>query len=353
MILGVPREIKPQENRVALTPSDVSDLILEGHKVLVQENAGLGSGFSNEEYRKSGAKLTGVADIFARGELILKVKEPQPEEFALFRENQGLFTYLHLAPNPMLTEFLRGGKVSAFAYETLCIAGKYPLLAPMSEIAGRMAPMVGAYLLQKPSGGAGILPSGASGVLPAKCLIVGAGVVGSNAARIALGLGMDTTVINIKDGRLRKIDDLFNGRVKSLVLTEQHLADELSGADLVIGSVLIPGKNTPQLIQRDHLKAMKTGAVLVDVCIDQGGISVTSRPTTHEEPTYVEENILHYCVPNMPGAYPRTATQALTSSTLAYIKQIAGHGIEKAAQDSVLKTALNTHQGKIMLDALK
>lgn len=353
MIIGVPREIKSQENRVALTPAEIPELVRAGHALRVETQAGAGSGFADEEYDAAGAAVVGTAEVFAEAELIVKVKEPQPREFDRFRPGQGLFTFLHLAPNPDLIAFLREADIAAFAYETLCVDGKYPLLAPMSEIAGRMAPLMGAYFLQKPRGGAGVLPAGAAGVLPGRCLVVGAGVVGSNAARVALGLGMDTTVINIKDGRLRKVDELFGGRVKTLVLSEHHLAQELRRAELVIGSVLVPGQRTPHLISRDQLRSMPAGAVLVDVCIDQGGIAETSRPTTHEDPTYTEEGVVHYCVPNMPGAYPRSATRALTSSTLPYILGIADAGIAAAAADPVLSTALNVYRGQIVLDALK
>ena len=353
MIIGVPREIKVEEFRVGLTPFNVQDLKKDGHVVLVEAHAGEGSGFPDEAYRKAGAEMATREDLYAKAGLIVKVKEPLPQEFDLLREGQAIFTYLHLAPNRRLTEALVNKKATGLAYETLTQDNTLPLLAPMSEIAGRMAPLMGAFYLQKFKGGSGILATGASGVRPARIAILGAGVVGTNAARVASQLGMETVVMNKGADRLRKIDELFMGRVQTLPLSEQTIAEEIRNADIVIGAILVPGGRTPVFITRPMLGAMKRGSVIVDVSVDQGGCAETSKPTTHDDPVYEVDGILHYCVANMPGAYPSTSTLALTNATLPYVKIIAGKGIERAIQeDPVIRSALNTFQGKIVNKAL-
>ncbi|HYA85985.1 MAG TPA: alanine dehydrogenase [Nitrospirota bacterium] len=353
MIIGVPKEIKVEEFRVGITPFGVHDLYQGGHTVLVETGAGEGSGFPDVGYRKAGAQVLDKHSLFERAELIVKVKEPVPAEYDFIRPEQAIFTYLHLAPNRGLTEVLLRKRVTGIAYETLAKDGGLPLLSPMSEIAGRMAPLMGSYYLQKFKGGSGILATGASGVRPAKIVILGAGVVGSNAARVASNLGMDTLVMNRGTERLQKIDELFSGRVKTLPVTTQTIAEEIREADILVGAVLVPGGRSPILITRQMLGTMKKGAVLVDVSIDQGGCIETSHPTTHDDPVFAVDGIIHYCVANMPGAYPRTSTLALTNATLPYVKIIADHGIKKAVQeDMVIRSALNTYHGKIVNQAL-
>ena len=353
MIIGVPREIKIEEFRVGITPFGVQDLVQEGHQVFIETNAGAGSGFPDGDYRKAGSEIVDRKQVFSLSELIVKVKEPVPQEYELFKEEQALFTYLHLAPNRELTEVLLKKKVTGIGYETLTKGGTLPLLAPMSEIAGRMAPLMGAHYLQKFKGGSGILATGASGVKPARILILGAGVVGTNAARVASNLGMKTVVMNKGTERLQKIDEMFMGRVETIPVTVQTISEEIRDADIIIGAVLIPGARTPILITRQMLGTMKTGSVIVDVAVDQGGCIETSHPTTHDDPVYIAEGIIHYCVANMPGAYPRTSTLALTNATLPYIKIIATEGIRKAVQtDPIIRSALNTYHGKIVNKAL-
>jgi alanine dehydrogenase len=353
MQIGVPREIKTEEFRVGITPFGVLDLVHDGHKVFIEKNAGTGSGFSDDEYAKSGAAIVDREQLFKKSELIIKVKEPLPEEYDLLQERQALFTYLHLAPNPRLTEVLLSKKMTGIGYETLSRDRGLPLLAPMSEIAGRMAPLMGAYYLQKFKGGSGILATGASGVRSARIVILGAGVVGTNAARVAIGLGMETMVMNKGTERLQKVDELFMGRVETMPVTAQTITEEIRTADIIIGAILVPGGRTPVLITRQMLGNMKKGSVIVDVSVDQGGCIETSRPTTHDDPVYEIDGILHYCVANMPGAYPRTSTLALTNATLPYVKLIAEKGIERSIQDDIIRSALNTYQGKIMNKALE
>ena len=349
MVIGVPREIKKEEYRVGVIPSGVKELKSAGHMVLVETGAGEGSGFPDGEYLDADAVVVGRNVLFERSDLIVKVKEPLPEEYDFFKSGQAVFTFLHLAPNRELTEFLLKKRITSFGYETLEKDGRLPLLSPMSEIAGRMAPLMGAYYLQMIHGGSGILAGGVAGVRPAKVLILGAGVVGSNAARVSIGLGMDTVVINKGIGKLQKLDELFMGRVHTLPLTMHDVTWEIREADIVIGAVLVPGAMTPLLISREMLRTMKKGAVIVDVSVDQGGCADTSRPTTHDKPVYSVDGIIHYAVANMPGAYPRTSTVALTNATLPYIKAIAHAGIEQAInEDPSIKTALNTYQGKIV-----
>lgn len=353
MTIGVPKEIKKEEYRVGITPPGVKELRRNGHTVLIEDGAGDGSGFTSREYLEADADVVDKKTLFDRADLIVKVKEPLSPEYDLFREGQTIFTYLHLAPNRGLTEFLLKRKITALGYETLQKDGGLPLLLPMSEVAGRMAPIIGAYYLQMIHGGTGILCTGIPGVKPAKALILGAGVVGANASRFCLGMGMDTLVISKGAERLQKIDELLMGRVKTLPVTMHNIEEEIRDADIVIGAVLVPGARTPLLITRDMLRTMKKGAVIVDVSIDQGGCVETSRPTTHDNPVYTIDGIIHYTVANMPGAYPRTSTFALTNATLPYIKTIADSGIEKAIRsDAAIKTALNTYRGEIVHQVL-
>ncbi|MCL4491469.1 MAG: alanine dehydrogenase [Nitrospirae bacterium] len=353
MIIGVPKEIKKEEYRVSVTPFGAGELKKDGHTIFVETGAGEGSGFPDSAYRKAGADIAARGSLFKKTELLVKVKEPLPSEFDLIRGGQAIFTFLHLAPNRALTELLLNKRVTAFGYETLQKDGALPLLAPMSEIAGRMAPLAGAYYLQKIHGGSGILPMGAWGVKPARALILGAGAVGTNAARICIGLEMDTIIMDKDDGKLRKADELFMGRVRTLPLEAYTVAEEIKQADIIIGAVLVPGGKTPVLITRDMLGDMRKGSVIIDVSVDQGGCVETSRPTTHDKPVYEVEGIIHYTVANMPGAYPRTSTLALTNATFPYIRALAGKGIEKAIDsDPVLRSALNTCKGKITNQAL-
>lgn len=352
MIIGVPKEIKKEEYRVALVPSGVYELVKSSHIVLIESDAGLESGFENQAYIESGAKIVNKKALFENAELIVKVKEPLEEEFGLFSENQAIFAYLHLAANQKLTKFLLERKITAFAYETLEKDSELPLLQPMSEIAGKMAPLVGAFYLQRQYGGLGQLASGMLGVRPCKALILGAGNVGSNAAKIAFSLGMDTYVLNRSLDKLKRIDELFNGRVKTLPLKIATIMEEIRDTDIVIGAVYTVGGRTPILIKRDMLKIMKKGSIIVDVCIDQGGCAETSRPTTHKDPIYVIDNIVHYCVSNMPGAYPKTSTVALTNATSPYVNMLAKIGVENAVNDPIFKSALNTHAGKIIHPSL-
>ena len=353
MIIGVPREVKPEEFRVGMTPVGARELVRDGHTVRVESNAGMGSGFSDEEYAKAGAEIIPKEGVFERADLVVKVKEPVSREYSLLREGVALFTYLHLAPNPELTRVLLEKKITGLAYETLLRDGRLPLLAPMSEIAGRMAPLMAAFYLQKFKGGSGVLPTGVSGVRPGKIVVLGAGMVGMNAARVALGLGMDTVVINKDTTGLQRIDELFKGRVRTLPLTAHALEEELVDADMIVGAVLVPGARTPILITKNMLGTMKNGSVIVDVSVDQGGCVETSRPTTHDDPVFVVDGIVHYCVANMPGAYPRTSTLALTNATLPYIKILAERGVDDAVKtDSIIRSALNTYQGRIMNKAL-
>ena len=353
MVIGVPKEIKCEEYRVAITPTGAAALVAAGHELLVEIEAGGGSGFQDDSYRQNGAELVTREELFRRAELIVKVKEPLPEEFGLFRQGQALFTYLHLAPNRKLTAFLMERGITALAYETLEVGGSLPLLAPMSEVAGLMAPLAAAWCLQKVKGGAGILPMGAMGVRPAKALILGAGTVGFHAARSALGIGMSTVVLNRDIDRLRRLDELTGGKARTGLLTPENIRAEILDADVIITAVLIPGGRAPLLIPREMLALMKKGAVIVDVAVDQGGCAATTRPTTHDEPTYIVNDVVHYAVANMPGAYPRTSTLALTNATLPYVLMLADQGIERAiAGNPDLSTALNVRDGRIVHPSL-
>lgn len=353
MIIGVPKEIKKEEYRVSVVPSGAAELRRDGHTILVETGAGQGSGFTDSEYLASDADIVDRKALFEKADLIVKVKEPLPAEYALLKKGQTIFTYLHLAPNRELTALLLAKEITALGYETLEKNGSLPLLSPMSEIAGKMAPLAGAYYLQRTHGGKGILPTGAIGVKPARALVLGAGIVGSNAVRVCLGLGMDTVVLNRGTERLQRLDEIFMGRIKTLPLTPGNIAEEIRHADIIIGAVLIPGGKTPILITREMLKTMTQGSVIVDVTVDQGGCVETTRPTTHDDPVYEVEGIIHYTVANMPGAYPRTSTLALTNATLPYIKTLANQGIEiSIEEDPAIKSALNTFRGKIVNTAL-
>ena len=348
MIIGVPKEIKKQEYRVALLPSAAYQLVKHGHKVLVERGAGIGSGFADEEYVRAGATLVDDhAAVFELAELIVKVKEPQPAEVSLFRPGQMLFTFLHLAADKTLTEALAKSGVTGIAYETVEVNRRLPLLEPRSEIAGRMSVLVGGYFLAKHYGGSGTLLGGVPGVLPGKVVVLGGGSAGINAARMATGLGADVTILEVDIERMRYLDITLS-TAHTLYSDESHLLQMLPQTDLLIGAVLVPGAKAPKLIRRELLKLMRPGSVLVDIAIDQGGCADTSRPTTHENPVFVEEGVTHYCVANMPGAYARTATQALTNATNRYIELLADYGLAEACQrQPALVGGINVMGGKI------
>jgi alanine dehydrogenase len=350
VIVGLPKEIKAQENRVGQLPSAAYQLIKRGHQVLVEKGAGVGSGYPDEEYIQAGAELVAKhAEIFERADMIVKVKEPLPEEYGLLREGQILFTYLHLAASKSLTEALLQSRVTGIAYETVEVNRRLPLLEPMSEIAGRMSIVMGGYFLAKHCGGKGVLLGGVPGVLPGKVIVIGGGTAGVNAARMATGLGADVTILEVDVERMRFLDITMH-TAHTLYSSAAHVMELLPTADLLIGAVLVPGAKAPKLINREMLRMMKPGSVLVDIAIDQGGCVETSRPTTHEHPTYVEENIIHYCVANMPAAYARTATQALTNVTSRYVEILADHGVPGAFQhDPHLLGGLNVIDGHVAL----
>lgn len=351
MIIGLPKEIKNNENRVGLTPGGVSVLTGRGHIVLVEKNAGLGSGFEDSEYAEAGAKLVDKnTEVFENAEIIVKVKEPLESEYDLLRPGQILYTYLHLAPNRPLTQALLNNKVTGVAYETVALEnGTLPLLAPMSEVAGRMAVQIGANLLQKYSGGMGILIGGVPGVKPANVVIIGGGVVGTNAAKIAAGMGANVTVLDINSQRLRYLDDIFSGRISTVVCNPFNVANAVKDADLLIGAVLVAGASAPVLVTEQMVKTMKKGSVIVDVAIDQGGsIETIDRVTTHDNPSYEKHGVIHYSVANMPGAVPRTSTLALEAATLPYLIELADKGASKALKDNAaLMKGLNTLEGKL------
>ena len=353
MIIGVPKEIKEHEYRVGITPEGVKELKKDGHRVIIEKSAGAGSGFSDEDYIQCGAEVSDKNRLFNDSELIIKVKEPLLSEYGLLREGQSLFTFLHLAPNLELISVLLKKNITALAYETLEADGILPLLMPMSEIAGKMAPVIAAYYQQKVHGGYGILLTGAEGIPPANVLILGAGTVGMNALKVAFGIGANITVINRGIDKFKLIDAMYQGKVKTLISTKDNIESEALKADVVIGAVLITGAITPKLISRALVSKMKKGSVIVDVAVDQGGCVETTRPTTHSNPIYIVDGVVHYAVVNMPGAYPRTSTLALTNRTLPYIKILAKTGIENAIKENEpLRTALNTYKGKIMHKAL-
>lgn len=353
MVIGVPKEIKEQEQRIALVPSAAELLTKRGHTVLVEKNGGVGSGYPDEEYRTAGAEIVDLAkDVFARADMIVKVKEPLPAEFPLLRKGQILFTYLHLAASKSLTEALLKSGVVGVAYETIQVGNRLPLLEPMSEIAGRMSVVMGAYFLAKHNGGSGVLLGGVPGVLPGRVVVIGGGTAGVNAARMATGLGADVTILEVDLERMRFLD-ITMGSAHTLYSSESHLRELMPNVDLLIGAVLVPGAKAPKLITRAMLKAMKPGSVLVDIAIDQGGCAETSRPTTHLQPTYVEEDVIHYCVANMPAAYARTATQALTNITYRYVELLADLGLDEACKKQpALIGGINTRDGKLTCRAV-
>jgi alanine dehydrogenase len=353
MIVGVPKEVKDQEARVGLVPSGVTALVEAGHTVLVETGAGVGSSIPDSVYRRAGAEIVDATSAWA-AEMVVKVKEPQPSEYPHLRPRQLLFTYLHLAPLPELTDCLLSRRVTAIAYETIREpGGSLPLLIPMSEVAGRMSVQVGAQYLEKPNGGRGILLGGVPGVAPANVLVLGGGIVGLNAAKMAYGLGANVTLIDRNLNRLREIDDIFNGNVVTLASNTWTVRENLKLADLVIGGVLIPGASAPKLVRREWLADMKKGSVLVDVAIDQGGCFETSRPTTHSDPVYVVDHMLHYCVSNMPAAVPHTSTLALTNATFPYVLEIAERGLAEAcSRHHAICEGVNTHAGHITYPAV-
>ncbi len=353
MIIGVPKEVKEHEYRVGMTPSGVKDLVKGGHRILVECAAGEGSGFSDEDYSKGGAEVCGAGRLYQKAELIIKVKEPLPKEYGMYRDGQSLFTFLHLASDPELVTMLRDKNITAFAYETLEVNGILPLLKPMSEVAGKMAPLMGAYYLQKKYGGRGKLLPGAGGVDPAHVLVLGAGTVGMSAIEVACGMGAHVTVINRGEKRMKALEKMYRGRVKTFASTKENIERETKKADMVIGAVLIPGAKAPKLVSKKLVSGMKRGAVIVDVSVDQGGCIETTKPTTHDNPVYTIDGVIHYTVANMPGAYPRTSTMALTNRTITYIKRLAHMGVERAVSDDTeLRSALNTYKGEIMHEAV-
>ena len=350
MIVGIPKEVKDNEYRVAATPEGVRELIAAGHRVLVEATAGTGSALPDEQFTAVGAEIAPDADaVFAEAELIVKVKEPQPQEFPRFRTGQVLLTYLHLAADEALTRFLAERRVAAVAYETVQTAdGRLPLLAPMSEIAGRMAPHAGATNLERPHGGRGVLMGGASGVAPARVVVLGAGMAGTNAAWIAAGMEAEVTIVDTNVERLRFVDQIQRGRIQTVTSSALAIERLVLDADLVVGAVLVPGAKAPHLVSEDLVSRMRPGAVLVDISIDQGGCFATSHVTTHSEPTFVMHDVVHYCVGNMPGAVPRTSTYALTNVTLPYVSAIAERGLEDAVRaDPALAAGVNAYSGRI------
>lgn len=352
MRIGVPKEIKKHEYRVGLTPSAVSKYVVEGHELYVERNAGIGTGFTDTDYIKAGAIICNVDDTFANADMIIKVKEPQISELPNFRRDQILFTYLHLAADKKLTQELMSIGLTSIAYETIQLPNRsHPCLTPMSEIAGRLSVQEGAKYLETPFGGAGILLGGIPGVKRGKVVILGGGVVGFNAAKIASGIGASTTILDISQERLAYLDDVFGSSVQTLFSNDANIESEIANADVVIGSVYVHGASAPKLIRRSHLKSMKKGAVLVDVAIDQGGCFETSKATTHDKPIYDVDGIVHYCVANMPGVVPQTSTVALNNQTLRYGLEIAS-GISPDKYNDALKLGVNTHDGKLVCEAV-
>ena len=355
MLIGVPKEIKNHEYRIGLTPSGARELVANGHKVIVQRDGGKSIGLTNEMYQKAGAEIVdGAEEIFARAEMIIKVKEPQPGECTMLRPGQILYTYLHLAPDPEQTKALIASGCTAIAYETVTDRnGGLPLLAPMSEVAGRMSIQAGAHALEKAQGGSGVLLGGVPGVMPAEVLVIGGGVVGINAARMAMGMNAHVTILDRSLNRLKQLDELYGDRLTTIYSTHDAIEERLPHADLVIGAVLVPGAAAPKLISRSQLKLMRAGSVLVDVAIDQGGCFETSKATTHQNPTYEVDGIIHYCVANMPGGVARTSTFALTNATLPFAVQLANKGYKQAMLDDPhLLNGLNVHAGKVTYEAV-
>ncbi len=355
MIIGVPKEIKTEENRVAVTPTGVAGFVARNHQVLIQKNAGLGSGLTDDNYRNAGATIVDSAkEVWDQADMVMKVKEPQASEFALLRPGLILFTYLHLAAAESVTRALLDSKVTGIAYETIQLDdGSLPLLAPMSEIAGRLSIQVGAWCLQAENGGRGILLGGASGVRPANVVIIGAGMSGTAACQVAVGMGAHVSILDVNPNKLRYVHDILGGHVTTLMSNRANVEEAALGADLLIGSVLIPGAQAPKLIPRTLAKRMKPGAAFVDIAIDQGGCAETSRPTSHGNPIYVEEELVHYCVTNMPAIVPNTSTYALTNSTLTYGLELANRGFPQAlVRNKALAKGLNTFNGKVTYEGV-
>lgn len=355
MIIGVVKEIKNNENRVALTPAGVVSFVQAGHKVVVEKGAGIGSGFVDVDYAQAGAELIeSAADVWNQSEMIMKVKEPLESEYKYFRPGLVLFTYLHLAAEPALAQALKDSGVIAIAYETVSVNRTLPLLTPMSEVAGRMSAQIGAQFLQKFNGGKGILLAGVPGVSRGKVTIIGGGIVGTNAAKMAIGLGADVTIIDLSADRLRYLDDIFGNQIKTLISNPFNIAEAVKEADLVIGAVLIPGAKAPKLVTEEMVKTMKPGSVIVDVAIDQGGsVETIDHVTTHDNPTFEKHGVVHYSVANMPGAVPRTSTMALTNATVPYALQIANKGVVKAiSENPALKLGVNVANGEITYEAV-
>jgi alanine dehydrogenase len=355
MLIGVPKEVKDHEARVGVVPAGVKALVDAGHKVVVETKAGELSSMPDAEYKQAGAEIVSTAaEVWKRADMVVKVKEPIAQEVQYFRDGLVLFTYLHLAPIPDLTEQLLKNKVIGIAYETVTDrGGALPLLTPMSEVAGRMSVQVGASYLEHERGGRGVLLGGVPGVPPAKVVIIGGGIVGINAAKIALGMGADVTIIDINLNRLRELDDIFNGRLRTIASNSYAIAKAAAEADLLIGGVLIPGASAPKLVTREMVKNMKKGAVIVDVAIDQGGCIETARPTTHSNPAYIEYGVVHYCVTNMPGAVPHTSTLALTNATFPYVMKLANQGATAAIKsDSGIREGVNTFKGTLTYSAV-
>lgn len=355
MLIGIPKEIKNNEFRIGMTPAGVRELVAHGHQVIVQRDGGTAIGLLNEQYEAAGARLIDTPEeIFASADMIIKVKEPQPNECNMLRSGQLLFTYLHLAPDPEQTRLLIESNCIAIAYETVTDGqGGLPLLAPMSEVAGRMSIQAGAHALEKAQGGMGVLLGGVPGVAPAKVTVIGGGVVGINAARMAMGLGADVTILDRSISRLKTLDEQYGPRLKTLYSSEETVEHEVVLSDLVIGAVLIPGAAAPKLVTREMLKKMKNGSVLVDVAIDQGGCFETSHATTHQDPTYEVDGVIHYCVANMPGGVARTSTFALTNATLPFALALADKGYKQALEDDPhLRNGLNIHRGKVTYEAV-
>ena len=355
MNVGIPTEIKSDEQRVSLTPAGVAALRTHGHRVTVQAGAGVGSGFADRDYRKAGASIvSGAAGVWLRADMVLKVKEPQPPEYPLMRPGQILFTYLHLAADPRLSRELIRRRVTAVGYETIQLEdSSLPLLAPMSEVAGRLAIQAGAWCLQARSGGRGVLLSGASGVRPGKVVVLGGGISGLNACRVAAGVGAEVTIMDINPTRLRYLGDLLGGRVTTVMSNRATLEEEVTNCDLVIGAVLVPGARAPRLLSAKMVARMRPGAAIVDLSIDQGGIAETSAPTTHARPTFIRNGVVHYCVTNMPAMVPHTSTYALTNATLTYALEIADHGIlEAGMQNAAIRHGVNTYDGHVVHPAV-
>lgn len=354
MIVGIPREIKDNENRVSTTPSGVVEYVNHGHQVLVERSAGVGSGFADSEYVAAGATLIDThAEVFARADMIVKVKEPIEPEYELMREGQLLYTYLHLAAEERLTRVLVDRKVASIAYETVELPNRtLPLLQPMSEVAGRMSIQVGAHYLEKVHGGRGLLLGGVPGVQPADVVVLGGGVVGINAAQMALGMGANVTILDLSIDRLRYLDQVLHGRINTLASNRGNIAEAVRNCDLLIGGVLIPGAKAPKLVTAEMVSTMREGSVIVDVAIDQGGCIETCRPTSHSNPTYVVDGVVHYCVTNMPGAVPRTSTFALSNVTLPYGLKLADQGMAAVATDPALAKGVNAYQGKVTYAAV-